>query len=324
VQTEQQQAAGAMATSNNTLLAFSNASFSNNFTEDCLAYDLNLLLGGVLSLEARSIDDWYLYTELLISDITLWVMLMGALFMAFFGERLAMPCLMLAGFAFMFIVTLDISCAITEWIRGSDQERTEVMCHAPVIASLVSGILGMYWMYLIVMHAIFLLGAFIGWIIAQQMLDTLGRAGVDFSCAAGGWGFDILDRCLAPYWSIILVCAVIGGVIAIYRDKDIFLLATAIFGGWLCSITVVAICIIHQQSYPDWAALLIFISISTVGGIFQLWRRRKKEKEKEEEEQLEQNAMANQENQEKAQRYERDGARNRSPRRHDDGIELQL
>ena len=51
---------------------------------------------------------------------------------------------------------------------------------------------------------------------------------------------------------------------------------------------------------------------------------RKKEKEKEEEEQLEQNAMANQENQEKAQRYERDGARNRSPRRHDDGIELQL
>lgn len=226
--------------------------------DSCLAEDLDAATMGVIShLNGGA---------LIFGDVLYMSILLASLFIALAGEFFVSPAVWILGFVSGFQLAQMMLAQYEVFAANAAYGLPYEPCTFPLVASLSLGfivaLLAMYFTKFLV----FFLGAAVGTVAAYELKA--------FILLVHPGAVESISFC--PFWAIALAIGIVAGLIARWRQTDIFLIATASLGGFGAAFSSRAVLALHGLRVVEWANQVTFGGVMLVGLVTQCCICRKK------------------------------------------------
>lgn len=133
-------------------------------------------------------------------------------------------------------------------------------CYTPLVGAILLGLLATAAAMCLLDWVVFILGAAVGVVVVGQLKELM----IMFAPAMyAQWTMN------CPYWAIAAAFGLLGGLVAKWREGDIFLIATAIVGAFGAMFSFASVLALYGLSFPQIGDEIVFGVIALTGFIVQ-------------------------------------------------------
>lgn len=144
-------------------------------------------------------------------------------------------------------------------------------CYTPLLGAIVIGLICTGFALWLLDWVVFVMGAAVGVVVVGQAKEIMMAFYPEYYAQM---------TMTVPYWGIAVGFALVGGLIAKWQEKGIFLLATSAVGGFGASTSFRSVFALYGISIPEIGDMVVFIAVAVGGAIVQCTLcAEKKEKE---------------------------------------------